>query len=237
MDVRESAKRVLSFSVNVYGKLGIVCASIAASAVMAYAAGYSLADFVTPGDESGGSSGGSNSGTYRDAEFNYGRLINLGGMLSISGGNYRIKRYDRVMDYSFTADGANNRYAALISDGVVKNSGTPAGTQGNAGSMSRAVFPDDSTMNSFEFPAGSTFGWNTNADKAGKDAGPITNDSATSGHNYAFFPMPDGGGAINGQSFLIPDSVTPTPLPAALPLFGSGLAFLWILRRKLAKST
>jgi len=194
--------------------------------IMASIAGYYIADFFTSQGESKGSYYGINSlkPSFAD-EFSYARLLNLG----ILRGNYGYDHSYRsgsgyIPEYSYAlADAAN--YYFLLSDGVVKYFSAPAGTYGDAGGVSRANLFNDDNRSDFNIPESPTPGWSpsTNVAKSSNIAG--------SGELIIIiFPLPEprSGSGLGSGIGLAP---TPTSIPAALPLFGSGLALLWVLRR------
>jgi len=170
---------------------------------------YSIADFIIPKDESKGSYSGSDSRNSLTDEFSYAKLIDLGSLRGDYGEKYiNISGYIKVY-YSMAAD--NSQHAFVFSDSVVNNSGGPAGTYGDTGSVSHAVLFNVDNRSDFNFPESPMTGWYPN----------VAKDSSNGGSGGSIiFPLPDQG-----------SGPAPTPIPATLLLFGSGLAFLWILRR------
>jgi len=223
-------KMFQSLPIGIKGIAAIVCSLISASVVMAYTAGYSIADFVTPKEESEGSYGGSNSRHSYANELGYGKLIDLGMLRGTYGGAYYSNRSGNVTGYTYPVSDSSH-YAFIFSDGDVKKFGAPAGTYGDAGGFSRAAFFNDDNRSDFNIPESPTPGWSTstNVDKSSSNVG--------SGELIIIiFPLleprsgSDSGSGIGIVSGIGP-APAPTPIPAALPLFGSGLALLWILRR------
>ncbi len=215
-----------SLPIGIKGIAAIVCSLMSASVVMAYTAGYSIADFVTPKEESEGSYGGSDSRPSYANELDYGKLINLVSLRGTYGGAYYSNRFGYVTGYSYPVSDSFH-YAFIFSEGVVKNFSAPAGTYGDAGGVSRAILFNDDNRSDFNIPESPTPGWSpsTNMAKSSSNAG--------SGELIIIiFPLPEPrSGSGSGSGIGLAPAPTPTPIPAALPLFGSGLALLWILRR------
>jgi len=203
-----------SLPVRIKGIAAIVCSLISASVVIAYAAGYSITDFITPQDESKGSYRGSDSRPYYADELGYGKLIDLVSLRGTYGGAYYVNRSGYVTGYSNPASAAAPR-TFIFGNGVVKNIGAPAGIYGDASGVKRAVLFNDEGRSDFNIPESSAPGWYPNVAKGSSNAGP---------GGPIIFPLPyPGSGSGLGPA--------PTPIPATLPLFGSGLVLLWILRR------
>ena len=109
-----------------------------------------------------------------------------------------------------------NSYATSIN-----NSGQAVGYSSLAYSDDHATLFSNGTVTDLNSLVDATLGWQLYAANGINDSGQIV-----------------GNGYINGQdhAFLLTPESTPTPIPASLSLFGSGLILLGILRRRRKKS-
>ena len=190
----------------------IEAAVLAVAIIVASIAGYYIADFFFPKEASKGSYGGGYSKPSFADEFSYAKLLNLGILRGNYGFHY-IYSSGYIPEYSYALANAAEYYF-LLSDSVVKYFGTPAGTYGDAGNVRRVTLFKDDNGSDFTSHTDSTPGWYLNVTESsyiGRGGGVII-----------IYP-PNGGGSDSGPS--------PTPIPAALPLFGSGLVVLFVLRR------
>ena len=151
------------------------------SVIIAYAAVYSVDDFITPKDKSGQSYSGSDSKSSFANEMGYGKLIDLVSLRGTYGGTYYIDRSGYVTGYSYPIADAAPR-AFIAGDSVVKNYGAPAGTYGDAGGVSRAALFNDDTRSDFNIPESPTSGWFPSANWAGANGG----SNGGSGGGYFF---------------------------------------------------
>jgi len=238
VNIQENEKKVSLLSARIFAKKAIVftISILMTSVVIAYAAGYSIADFVYSGVESEGTYGGSNSRPSFSYESGYNKLLNLRSLgVNYDGAGY-INRSGYVTGYSYPIADAALR-AFISGDGVVKNYGAPAGTYGDAGGVSRVALFNDDDRSDFNIPESPTSGWSPSANGAGANGG---SNGGSGGGYFIVFPLPDTGsgwgtGSGTGTETGTGSGPTPVPIPTALPLFGSGLTFLWILRRTLKK--
>ena len=231
----ENLKRISFLNARIHAIKAIVFTIIIfmASVVIAYAAGYSVADFITPQDESAGSYSGSDSRSFYAGESGYDKLINLRSLGGNYGGAGYINRSGYVAGYSCAAANAA-LHTIIFSDGVVKNYGAPAGTFSDAGGVSRAALFNDDNRSDFNIAESSTPGWSPSTNGTGANGG-------GNGGSGGWYFLPDTGSVLgwgwgSGSGTGTGTGPAPTPIPAALPLFGSGLALLWILRRRRGKS-
>jgi hypothetical protein len=222
VNIQENEKKVSLLTARIFAKKAIVftISILMTSVVIAYAAGYSIADFITPEDESGQSYGGSDSKHSFADEFSYAKLIDFRSLRSDFGGACYIDRSGYVTGYSYPIADAAAR-AFISGDGIMKNFVAPAGTYGDAGSVIRTALFKDDRRSDFNIPEDPAPGWYPNVAKGSSNAG-------SGGAIIIIYPLPDQGSGSGSGSGSGP---APTPIPAALPLFGSGLALLFVLRR------
>ena len=191
-------KMFQSLPVGIKGIATIICSLISASVVMAYTAGYSIADFVTPQEESEGFYGGSNSRPSYANELGYGKLIDLGMLRGTYGGAYYSNRSGDVTGYTYPAADAAQR-VFISSDGDVKKIGAPTGTYCDAGGVNRVVLSNDEGRSDFNIPESLTPGLYPNVAKSSSNAGP--------GGPIIIFPLPSG----NSTKELIMPPLAPLP--------------------------
>lgn len=247
-------KKYLPFSIQTCSKLAI---AIMASAVIAGAAGYSIADLFTLPGKSGGSAGGA-ARTRDFGGFSYGRVIDLGGLSGNYGYAHGINpsRYDGRGSVKEANVGL---LAANSNNGLAKNFGAPAGTQGNFGGGNRAPLFNGGNENSSVGLSGPAWaGSLSNASGSSAAAGGATTGNVIPGWSIPIIiydpgtgegnegndipisgetPVNDGTGEGNEDNG-IPISETPvaaTPIPASCLLFGCGLIFLGMLYKKSVK--
>jgi hypothetical protein len=230
MNSLENEKKVSPLAVRLHAIEAVVLALILVSAVMSYVAGYYIADFFIPEEESEEPYGGNDSRSSFSNESGYGNLINLRSLGVNYGGAGYINRIGHVTENSYAGADAASR-AFISGDGGVKNYGVPAETYGDAGGVSRAALFNYGNNGDFNIPESSTPGWSQSTNGAGANGG---GNAGSGGGRFIVFPPPDTGidtGIGSGTGTGTGSGPAPTPIPAALPLFGSGLALLWILYR------
>ena len=228
MSRQEYLKNVSSFPVGIKGIVVIVCALITASAVMAYAAGYSIADFVTPAEAD--SSSGAGSSRISAIHFGNGKVVDLSRLGGTYGGAYFINRPDHAAGYFFSGENSARR-AADVSDAVVKNPGAPAGTFGDVGHTAFLNTDSMRDLNSLVSPTSG--GYSAQTQGRNNVISVDDNKKVNTPIYYYNLPWP----IVTPIIIPIPGpGPASTPIPAALPLFGSGLALLWLLHRRRGKS-
>jgi hypothetical protein len=197
-----------------------ISAIMMASIILAFAVwGYSVADLIRGEDAEKSLSSKASS---PDDEWSYFNLLNFG-ILRRADGTYYVNRSGLITEYSYASVDAAQKAGGTVvknfgspADDAVKNIDAPAGTYGVEDVRYFVQFNDcnSGNFNSSAIP----------------EYGPFVNEgssSTVSGVSIYFYPS-------NGTGYGSGSGTTPstTPLPGAFPLFGSGLALLWLLRRK-----
>ncbi|MGD0277871.1 MAG: hypothetical protein ABSC11_01045 [Smithella sp.] len=219
MDNLENEKKVFTPISGISVLTTNISAIIMASIILAFAVwGYSIAGLI-PGEDAEKSLS-SKSSSYTD-EWNYFNLLNLG-IPRRTDGTYYVNRPGLITEYSYASVDAAQRafvFGGTVvknfgspADDALKNIGAPAGTYGAEDVRRFVQFNDynSGNFNSFAIP----------------EYGPYANEisSRTVSGGLIYFYPPNGSGSGTTPST--------TPLPGAFPLFGSGLALLWLLSRK-----
>ncbi|MGD0169547.1 MAG: hypothetical protein ABSE54_07485 [Smithella sp.] len=200
-----------------------ISAIIKASIILAFAVwGYSVAGLI-PGEDAEKSLS-SKSSSYAN-EWSYFNLLNLG-ILRRDDGAYYVNRPGLITEYSYASVDATQKafvFGGTVvknfgspADDAVKNIGAPAGTYGLEDVKRFMQFND---YNSGNYDS-----------SAIPEYGPYANEgssSTVSGVSIYIYPS-------NGSGYSSGSGTTPstTPLPGSFPLFGSGVALLWLLSRK-----
>jgi len=187
-----------------------ISAIIMASIILAFAVwGYLVAGLI-PGEDAEKSLS-SKSSSHAD-EWSYFNLLSLGILRRVYDGTYYVNRPGLITAYSYASVGAAQQ-AFVFGGTVVKNFGSPA----------------DDAVKSIGAPAG-TYGV--------EDVRRFVQFNDYNSGNYDNSAIPEYGPYVNesssstvsgGMIFFYP---SPTPLPGAFPLFGSGLVLLLLLSRK-----
>lgn len=216
-------KTISLLAVRIYAKKSAVSSItiFITSVVIAYAAGYSIVDFINPQDESAGAYSFSDSRPSFTDDFGYAKLIDIRSLRWEFVGACYINRAGYVKEDSYSITDAAPR-AFISGDGIMKNFGAPAVTYGTAGGVDLVAVFNNYGRSDFNIPESPISGWYPNVAKGSSKAG-------SGGPVGIYFPPSDPGtGSDSGSgSGSVP---VPTPIPAALPLFGSGLVFLFVLR-------
>ncbi|MGA9110644.1 MAG: hypothetical protein ACLPSL_03990 [Smithella sp.] len=199
-------------------------AIVMASIILAFAVwGYSVAGLISGKDAKKSLSSKSSSNA---DEWGYYDLLNLG-ILRRAYGAYHVNRPDLITVYSYASVDAAQKAGGTVvknfgspADDAVKNIGAPAGTYGVEDVRHFVQFSD--------YNSGNYDG------SAIPEYGPFVNEgssSTVSGGALYFYP-PNGSGYGSGSASGSGTTPSTTPLPGAFPLFGSGLALLWLLNRR-----
>ena len=195
-----------------------------ASIILAFAVwGYSVAGLIRGEDAEKSLSSKASS---HDDEWSYLNLLNFG-ILRRADGTYYVNRSGLITEYSYASVDAAQKAGGIVVknfgspvDDAVKKIGAPAGTYGVEDVRYFVQFND---YNSGNFDS-----------SAIPEYGPFVNEgssSTVSGVSIYFYPS-NGTGYGSGSGTGSGTTPSTTPLPGAFPLFGSGLALLWLLRRK-----
>jgi hypothetical protein len=197
-----------------------ISAIMMASIILAFAVwGYSVAGLIRGEDAEKSLSSKASS---HDDEWSYFNLLNFG-ILRRADGTYYVNRPGLITEYSYASvDAAQKAGGTLVknfgspADDAVKNIGAPAGTYGVEDVRRFVQFNDynSGNFNSSTIP----------------EYGPFVNEgssSTVSGVSIYFYPS-NGSGSGTGSG----TTPSTTPLPGAFPLFGFGLALLWLLSKK-----
>jgi len=201
-----------------------ISAIMMASIILAFAVwGYSVAGLIRGEDAEKSLSSKASS---PDDEWSYFNLLNFG-ILRRADGTYYVNRSGLITEYSYASVDAAQKAGGIVVknfgspvDDAVKKIGAPAGTYGVEDVRYFVQFND---YNSGNFDS-----------SAIPEYGPFVNEgssSTVSGVSIYFYPS-NGTGYGSGSGTGSGTTPSTTPLPGAFPLFGSGLALLWLLRRK-----
>lgn len=195
-----------------------------ASIILAFAVwGYSVAGLIRGEDAEKSLSSKASS---HDDEWSYLNLLNFG-ILRRADGTYYVNRSGLITEYSYASVDAAQKAGETVlknfgspADDAVKNIDARAGTYGVEDVRYFVQFNDynSGNFNSSTIP----------------EYGPFVNEgssSTVSGVSIYFYPS-NGTGYGSGSGTGSGTTPSTTPLPGAFPLFGSGLALLWLLRRK-----
>ena len=238
MDNLENEKNVFTPISGISVLKTNISAIIMASIILAFAVwGYSVAGFISGEDAQKSLSSKYLASSYAD-EWSYFNLLNFG-ILRRADGPYYVNRPGLITEYSYASVDAAQKAGETVlknfgsqADDAVKNIGAPAGTYGVEDVRYFVQFND--------YNSGNYDG------SAIPEYGPFVNEgssSTVSGGALYFYP-PNGSGYGSGSVTLgfgtlgsgsaSGSGTTPstTPLPGAFPLFGSGLALLWLLNRR-----
>ena len=197
-----------------------ISAIMMASIILAFAVwGYSVAGLIRGEDAEKSLSSKASS---PDDEWSYFNLLNFG-ILRRADGTYYVNRSGLITEYSYASVDAAQKAGGIVVknfgspvDDAVKKIGAPAGTYGVEDVRYFVQFND---YNSGNFDS-----------SAIPEYGPYANEgssSTVSGVSIYIYPS-------NGSGYSSGSGTTPstTPLPGSFPLFGSGVALLWLLSRK-----
>lgn len=201
-----------------------------ASIILGFAVwGYSVAGFISREDAKKSLSSKYLASSYAD-NWSYLNLLNFG-ILRRADGTYYVNRPGLITEYSYASVDAAQKAGETVlknfgspADDAVKNIGAPAGTYGVEDVRNFVQFND---YNSGNFDSSTI-----------PEYGPYVNEGSSrtvSGVSIYFYPSNgSGSGTGYGSGSGTGSGTTPsiTPLPGSFPLFGSGLALLWLLRRK-----
>jgi probable HAF family extracellular repeat protein len=174
--------------------------------------------------------------------YSNGQITNLGGLGGSQSAAYSINNSGQAVGFAYTGGDNGTAHAALFSNGKVVDLGTLPGEGNNfsfANSINnsgiavgyaqnysptgvwgtgRAVMYSNGTATDLNSLVDAANGWTLTYASDINELGQIVGKGILNGHETAFL--------------LTPDSATPTPIPAASLLFGSGLMGLLGLRRR-----
>lgn len=203
-----------------------------ASIILAFAVwGYSVAGFISGEDAKKSLSSKYLASSYAD-EWSYFNLLNFG-ILRRADGPYYVNRPGLITEYSYASVDAAQR--AFVSGTVVKNFGSPADDAVKNIGAPAGTYGVEDVRRFVQFNDYNSGNFNSSAIP---EYGPYVNEGSSrtvSGFSIYFYPSNGSGyGSDSGSGSGTGSGTTPstTPLPGAFPLFGSGLALLWLLSRK-----
>jgi len=189
-----------------------------ASIILAFAVwGYSVAGLIRGEDAEKSLSSKASS---HDDEWSYLNLLNFG-ILRRADGTYYVNRSGLITEYSYASVDAAQKAGETVlknfgspADDAVKNIDARAGTYG-VEDVRRFVQFNDYNSGNYDSSTIPVYG-------------PYANESSSSTVSCGTIYIYPSSGSGSGSG----TTPSTTPLPGAFPLFGSGLALLWLLSRK-----
>ncbi|HUN55829.1 MAG TPA: hypothetical protein VMU29_11795 [Smithella sp.] len=201
-----------------------ISAIIMVSIILAFAVwGYWVAG-LSPGEDAEKSL--SSKASSPADEWSYFNLLNLGILKRAYDGTFYVNRPGLITEYSY-ASVDDARQAFVFGGTVVNNFGSPADDAAKNIGAPAGTYGVEDIRHFVQFNDYSSGNYDSSAIP---EYGPYVYEgsSSTVSDVMIFFHPSNGSGSGSGSG----TNPSPTPLPGAFPLFGSGLALLWLLSRK-----
>jgi hypothetical protein len=222
MDNLENEKKVFTPISGISVLTTNISAIIMASIILAFAVrGYWVAGLIS--GENAEKSLSSKPSSYAD-EWSYFNLLNPGILRIAYDGTYYVNRPGLITEYSYASVDAAQQ-AFIFGGTVVKNFGSPVDDAVKNISAPEGIYGVEDVRRFVQFNDYNSGNYDSSTIPV---YGPYANESSSSTVSCGTIYIYPSSGSGSGSG----TTPSTTPLPGAFPLFGSGLALLWLLSRK-----